>query len=192
MHIEETGPNGLARYATIPMAFEVKTVLRVKPIQNGLGGLALQKETVGTPYRKDYDTHEDGDPQLLPERFGVENWGFFLAIDNDEPIGGAIVTHNTSGINLLEDRSDLAILWDIRVHPKSKRKNIGSQLFTHCTNWARDRNCSQLKIETQNINVPACHFYAKQGCQLVQIDQHAYQNAPDVAHEIMLVWYYDL
>jgi GNAT superfamily N-acetyltransferase len=192
MHIEEVGPGGLAHYATIPMAFEVTSILRVKPIQNGLGGLGLSEEPVATPYIKNYDAQEDGDPQILPERFGVENWGFFLAVDNNKPVGGAIVTHNTSGVNLLEDRNDLAILWDLRIHPNAKRQNIGTQLFAHCANWARKQNCSQLKIETQNINIPACHFYAKQGCQLVQIDQYAYQNTPDVAHEIMLVWYYNL
>ena len=51
---------------------------------------------------------------------------------------------------------------------------------------------SPLKIETQNVNVPACCLYTKQGCPLARINQHAYQNSADVTGEITLVWYYDL
>jgi len=86
----------------------------------------------------------------------------------------------------------LGILWDICLHHDARGKNIGIQVFNHCTNWARGCQGSQLKIETQNVNVTACCLYTKQGCPLVQIDQHAYQNSADVAGEITLVWYYDL
>ena len=42
-----------------------------------------------------------------------------------------------------------------------------------------------MKIETQNINVPACRFYARQGCRLSAIVSHAYAEFPD---EIQLIW----
>ncbi len=45
--------------------------------------------------------------------------------------------------------------------------------------------CAELKIETQNINVPACRFYARQGCRLSAIVSHAYAEFPD---EIQLIW----
>jgi len=38
-----------------------------------------------------------------------------------------------------------------------------------------------LKVETQNINVPACRFYAKQGCVLRAVHPHAYSEFPDEA-----------
>ena len=58
--------------------------------------------------------------------------------------------------------------------------------------WARARGCRQLKVETQNINLPACHFYAAQGCRLGAIHRHAYARHPELAGETMLLWYLDL
>ena len=47
-------------------------------------------------------------------------------------------------------------------------------------------------IETQNINVNACRFYAKQGCKLGGINRYGYGDHPQVKHEVMLIWYLDL
>ena len=58
--------------------------------------------------------------------------------------------------------------------------------------WARKKGCRQLKIETQNVNVPACRFYARQGCELGAIHRYGYAGCPDVAHEAMLLWYLKL
>jgi hypothetical protein len=58
--------------------------------------------------------------------------------------------------------------------------------------WSRERKCTHLKIETQNVNVPACRFYAKQGCRLGAIDRYGYAGHPQVGHETMLIWYLDL
>ena len=44
--------------------------------------------------------------------------------------------------------------------------------------WALARGCGQLKVETQNVNVPACRFYAAQGCELGVIDRFAYPRLP--------------
>ena len=38
-----------------------------------------------------------------------------MAFDGDRPVGGAAVAARTVGINMLTDRDDLAVLWDIRV-----------------------------------------------------------------------------
>ena len=46
-----------------------------------------------------------------------------------------------------------------------------------------------MKVETQNINVPACRFYARMGCELGTIDRFAY---PDLPGETQLLWHLDL
>jgi hypothetical protein len=46
-----------------------------------------------------------------------------------------------------------------------------------------------MKVETQDINVPACRFYAKHGFALRAADCFAYPTLPD---ETMLLWYKDL
>jgi hypothetical protein len=50
-----------------------------------------------------------------------------------------------------------------------------------------------MKIETQNINVDACRFYARMGCELGAIHRRAYITAlAELAKEAMLLWYFDL
>jgi hypothetical protein len=44
-------------------------------------------------------------------------------------------------------------------------------------------------VETQNVNVAACRFYARQGCVLTAVDPFAY---PALPGEIQLLWYKDL
>jgi hypothetical protein len=44
-------------------------------------------------------------------------------------------------------------------------------------------------VETQNINVPACRFYARQGCVLGAIHPDAYPDLPD---EVQLLWWLEL
>ncbi len=94
-----------------------------------------------------------------------------------------------TGVEMLEGRKDLAVIWDIRVSPGFRRQGLGKVLFLASETWARARGCRWLKVETQNINVPACRFYAKQGCILGSIDTFAYPGFPD---ETQLLWYKDL
>lgn len=189
LFIDTISPNDLAEYATIPMTIDVRTILDLQPINNGLGGLAFQ-ETPVTSYLKDYDA--DGGPLCWPINFDLQNWGLFLGYENELPLGGAAVAFNSANIDILEGRSDLAVLWDLRVHPKVRGMGVGTQMFHHVVNWARNKGCKQLKIESQNVNPRACRFYAKQGCHLAHINRYAYRNIPEVAHEIMLLWYLDL
>ena len=90
---------------------------------------------------------------------------------------------------MLEGRRDLAVLWDIRIFPDARGHGVGSALFERVEAWAQFHGCRQLKIETQNTNVPACRFYERQGCQLRAIHRAAY---PQLPQEIQLLWYKDL
>jgi len=191
--IEEVGPDKLAKYAAIPIAFEVASVFHVKLVNHGLGGIRLHEEKIEPSYTKDYDAYEVGErPKQWPQRFDISNWGIFLALRDLQHVGGATVVYKTDGVHMLAGRKDLAVLWDIRVHADSRRMGIGTVLFRYAAHWAQQRGCKQLKIETQNVNVPACRFYAKQGCVLGEINQYGYAGHPEVAHEVMLIWYLDL
>jgi GNAT superfamily N-acetyltransferase len=183
-------PADLARYAAIPMTVAVDTVFDLRLAQGGLGGIELV-ETAVRPYVKDYD--EFGGPLSWPEEFDVSRWGFFLAVDNDgQALGAAAVAWNTNGVNMLEGRRDLSLLWDIRIHPDWRKRGLGRELFRHAAGWSRERGCVRMKIETQNVNVAACRFYAAQGCSLGDIRRFAYLDEPAVAHEVQLNWYFDL
>jgi len=106
-----------------------------------------------------------------------------------QPSRRATVAFDTPGLTMLEGRRDLSVLSDIRVAPNARGNGIGSALFEKVEAWARAHSCRQLKVETQNINVPACGFYARHGCELRAIHRAAY---PDLPEEIQLLWYKDL
>jgi GNAT superfamily N-acetyltransferase len=89
---------------------------------------------------------------------------------------------------MLEGRRDLSVLWDIRVAPDARGRGVGSALFERVEAWALAQRCRQLRVETQNINVPACGFYARHGCEL----RAAHPAYPDLPNEIQLLWYKDL
>jgi GNAT superfamily N-acetyltransferase len=132
---------------------------------------------------KDYDADER--PAQWAKRWNIQNWGLVSAWDHATRIGGAVIAFDTPGVSMLEGRRDLVVLWDIRVAPAWRRSGVGSMLFDAATSWARARGCSRLDVETQNINVPACRFYARMGCTLRRVDRFAYADLPD---EVQLLW----
>ncbi len=195
--VQACSQNMLREYDRIPSRFEVRSILKAEPVDGGLGGIALREEPLPEPYFKDYDSSEDGPPSAWISQFPLAKWGFLLAWDASRPaghppVGGTMIVYAAAGVDMLEGRADLAVLWDIRVQPNYRGQGIGATLLKRSADWARQRGCRRLKIETQNINVAACRFYASQGCELGMIHRFGYAGVPRVAHEVMLVWYLPL
>ena len=46
-----------------------------------------------------------------------------------------------------------------------------------------------MKVETNNVNVGACRFYTKHGCELSSISRLAYAG---IRNEVQLIWRFDL
>ena len=182
--LEESAAN-LSEYEGIPISFEVGSRFEIN-VKNDANRFQLVEKPVN-PFIKDYDAYER--PTTLPDRFDLSNWGFFAAFDNGIRVGGAIAAWNTSGVEMLEGRDDIVCLWDIRIRSAQRGNKIGRQLFAAVEKWAKERNCTVLKVETQDINVPACRFYQYLGCELLHVDENAY---PDELNEIQLLWYKDL
>ena len=180
----------LTQYSQIPISFEVNKKINISRIDSGLGGLVFNEVNVSPPYLKDYDLAET--PVDWLRIFIVENWRLFCCRENGVYLGGAVVALKTPGVWMLDGRKDLAMIWDIRIHPEYRRKGTGTQLFNQVAQWARLQSCSQLKIETQNVNVPACKFYVKQGCTLGELSFYKYINYEFWKDEVMLVWYLNL
>jgi GNAT superfamily N-acetyltransferase len=186
--IEEIHPDRLKEYASVPIAFEVRSTFEIGLVDGGLGGMTLRETPVTTPYIKNYDTDES--PEDWPSKFDVTNWGFFLAKEGAKTVAAAAVAYDTNGVFMLEARRDLAVLWDIRV--RLEARGAGIPLFRYAADWSHKHACRQMKIETQNINVPACRFYQRMGAQLGEIHRFGYAGVPSVAHEVMLNWYLEL
>lgn len=184
--IEEEPPSALAEYGGVPIAFEVGERLVVSAPDAGLGGLHLAPARVAAPYVKDYDADPDHHPAAWARRFDVACWGVLAARADAERVGGAVVAWRTPGVDLLEGRADLALLWDLRVAPPWRGRGVGAALFRAAEAWALARGARWLKVETQDVNVGACRFYARQGCVLGAVHRFAYPERPD---EAQLLWY---
>ncbi|MEP7000211.1 MAG: GNAT family N-acetyltransferase [bacterium] len=171
----------LAHYSDVRTAFEVSSVF---DISQG-DGFVLSERAVAPRHIKDYDAVESERPANWTSRFDLTNWGVLSAYVNGQRVGGAALAFDSIGPELLEGREDTAVLWDIRVGPEARGRGIGATLFRAAEDWARARGCAAMEIETQNNNVPACKFYAKQGCTLSSINPDAYPDFPD---EVQMIW----
>ena len=175
-------------YARVPIVFTVDRVLDVTDRGDRPGGFALSERRLEVPYEKDYDAIPGEGPLQWARRFDLSKWAFFTARSAARIVGGATVAFDTPGLTMLEGRQ-LAVLWDIRVSPETRRQRVGAGLFARVEAFAQLHGCRQLTIETQNTNVGACRFYERQGCQLRTIHPGAY---PELPEEIRLLWYKDL
>jgi GNAT superfamily N-acetyltransferase len=181
--VSEEPSTSFAEYAAVPIAFEVKSVLDVA--EDTPGQFVLTERRLDLGYLKDYDAIDGAQPAQWARQFDVSNWGTIVAKINGRRVGGAVVALKTSCLVMLEGRVDLAVLWDLRVSPEARRQGVGTALFRAAECWAKARGCRRLKVETQNINVAACRFYARLGCVLTTVERYAYPHFPD---EIQLLW----
>ncbi len=187
--IREEPLSHLSQHALISVAFEVDRVLDLVPRDGGLRGFELRERLLAAPYVKDYDGIVGNRPVDWQLRFDLSTWGLFSARLSGQCVGGVVVAFKTEGLQMLEGRSDLAVVWDLRVSPAARGRRLGSALFAVAEQWAKARGCTQLKVETQNINVAACRFYASRGCELGAIHRFAY---PELPEEVQLLWYKNL
>ncbi|HEV3342899.1 MAG TPA: GNAT family N-acetyltransferase [Pirellulales bacterium] len=186
LQIREESSHWLTEHAQISTAFTVDCALDLVTRDGGLGGLQLVERPVASPYLKNYDAILGCHPAEWGRQCDLSNWGFISARIDGRPVGGAVIAFRSPGFETLEGRAELAVLWDIRVSPEVRRCGIAARLEAAVERWACDRRCRQLKVETQNVNVPACKFYASRGFELGAINRFAYLELPD---ESQLLWY---
>jgi GNAT superfamily N-acetyltransferase len=179
----------LPAHGQISIAFEVQTVLDLTVADGGLGGFVLSECKLASPYVKDYDSIDGNRPGDWSRCFDITNWTLHSAWIEDRRVGGIVVAFKTEGLDMLERREDLAVIWDLRVTPDLRGRGIGSVLFAAAEAWAKAQGCRQLKVETQNVNVAACQFYAHRRCTLGCINRFAY---PLLPKETQLLWYKDI
>ena len=184
--IKEETMASLDEYARVPITFTVESRYVAVPVRGADGGWRLIEKRVDRPWIKDYD---DGEPPTRWLRWDTSNWRILSAFADDERVGGAIVVHNSPELDFLERREDLAALWDLRVAPEWRGRGIGSMLLKHVVRHAKRVGCVELKIETQDINVNACDFYAKHGCRLANVIPDAYPGWPG---EVEFIWRLDI
>lgn len=171
--------------AGVPIAFTVGRVFDLAAEGERFGGYTLKESVVAHPYVKDYDAIPGQSPADWARQFDLSHWFFIGARSEGRLIGGAVVACRTAGVDMLEGRDDLALLWNIRVAPEHRGHAVGTALFRAAEAGAKQRGLRELKVETQNNNVSACRFYARQGCRLDRVIPHAYPEFPD---ELQMIW----
>jgi GNAT superfamily N-acetyltransferase len=183
IQLRESGSEDLRAHAQIPIAFFVERILKPQP--SG-GPLDFVEHPLPEPWWKDYDAEEGADPASWSLRFDTSSWVVISAWDGIARIGGVVLFADAPGVAMLEGRSDLALIWDLRIDPAHRGKGIGGRLIAAAVEWARSHACRGLKVETQNINVGACRFYKNQGFELRSVEAGAYPNLPG---ELQMLWY---
>ena len=189
IEIREVPVSQLSFLSSVSIAFEVNSILDIHSSENQAEKWIINEHKITAPYVKEYDSVSENHPMDWQQQFDMTNWGLIYAFHCEERIGGALIAFQTPGVDMLEDRSDQAVLWDIRVAPAWRGKGVGKALFEAVKEWTIARQCCELKIETQNNNVQAVRFYQKQGCTLKRVIKDAY---PDLPGELQLLFYLSL
>ncbi|MEN8150415.1 MAG: GNAT family N-acetyltransferase [Planctomycetota bacterium] len=186
LEIREEPISSLATYGEVSIAFSTETVLDVTDTTDDF---ALTERPLDAPFAKDYDAFPAEHPSNLAARFDLTNAGVLAALRDGRRVGGAIVLYDTPGVDLLEGRTDLVLLLDLRVDTSERGRDVGTALFRAAEDWGRAHGCRELKVETQNVNVAACRFYERVGCRLGKVNRGVYREFPD---EDQLLWFRDL
>ena len=133
----------------------------------------LREMPVDLPLYKDYREFEPTLEAVEARIAGVD--GGYVALANGE-IAGVILLR-------LEEWRSVTSIEDIIVGRQFRRYGIGSLLLNCACDWARNRGCWAILLETQNINYPAIQFYLRNGLEVWSINQHYYPPGP-VEHEV--------
>jgi GNAT superfamily N-acetyltransferase len=187
LYVEPTAT--IAEHAEISIAFIYDSIFEVTQVEDEIAAFVLKEIPLPAACLKDYDSIDGEGPASWSTRFDLSHWGFIVARSEGKRVGGAVIAFRSEDVDMLEGRSDLAVLWDIRVDQSLRGHGIGAALFQSAEVWMIERGCKLLKVETQNINVAACKFYARQGCTLRTVNRDAYSDLPN---EIQMLWYKDL
>lgn len=99
----------------------------------------------------------------------------------------ALADGQVAGVVLLkvEEWRLVTRIQDIIVGRQFRRYGIGSLLLNCAFDWARNRGCWAIVLETQNVNYPAIRFYLRNGLEVWSIYQHFYPPGL-VEHEVAI------
>ena len=189
IYVKKTDRSCFEMYDSISMNVDVRSEYRIKRIDNGLGGMVFEEIPV-TPYIKDLSVYERATE--YEKEFDITYWSFYMAFDDEKPVGAATVAAKTDKLYMLAGRDDVCVLWDIRVADGYKHQGIGQKMLDLAIKDAKAEGYRPMIIECQNNNVPACKFYHKQGARLSKLDMYAYYDEPDCRNEVQFLWYLDL
>ncbi|WP_336771940.1 GNAT family N-acetyltransferase [Paenibacillus sp. MMO-58] len=132
------------------------------------------EESFSEPYLKQYENDEIDDSYMKDPDKAV----FFYYADH-QCIGRIKLRSNWNGFALVED---------IGVSASKRTQGIGTRLLEKAVEWAKQRNQIGLMLETQDVNLSACRFYARNNFTIGGVDTMLYSKF-SAAHEKAVFWY---
>lgn len=135
----------------------------------------LVETLVDYPLYKNFREYENTLADVEAKLRNVE--GGYVALADGQVAGGIL-------LNVEEWRSIVRVQ-DIIVGRQFRRYGVGSLLLSCAADWARNRGCWAIVLETQNTNYPAIQFYLRNGLEIWSINQNYYPPGPQ-GHEIAI------
>jgi streptothricin acetyltransferase len=131
------------------------------------------------------------DSEEYQKRYSIEEIDYSAYISNpDQTIYFAFVENNIAGqVRLKRNWNNYCYIEDLVVDVNYRRAGIGKALIQAVIDWAINKHCPGIMLETQNNNVMACLFYASCGFELAGYDKRLYQGLNPETTEIALFWY---
>ncbi len=133
----------------------------------------LVETPVDPPFYKNYREYEGKLADVEAKLRNIE--GGYVALAGGE-MAGAIL------LNIEKWRSVVRVT-DLIVGHQYRRYGVGSLLLSCASDWARERGCWAIVLETQSINYPAVQFYLRNGLEIWSINRYFYPPGP-LEHEI--------
>ncbi|PUA29237.1 MAG: hypothetical protein B0W54_01140 [Cellvibrio sp. 79] len=129
-------------------------------------------------------------PKPFNKSYGFEE-SDFLNVDDDKMLAVAKVSDLICGYVLVSKSwNGFAQIDDVAVDKKFRKSGLGRLLINDAIDWAREQQLVGVRLETQSVNVSACHFYKKMGFEFGGFDKYLYRAIPDVKDEVALYWCY--
>lgn len=132
------------------------------------------EELFSEQYTKEYDNEDIDVSYIDNENKAV----YFYYVDNN-CVGQIRLCTHWNGYALLED---------IAVAKNWRSKGIGKILLKKAIDWAKENKLIGLMLETQDVNISACRFYAKNNFVIGAVDNMLYSKFP-TANEKAVFWY---
>jgi putative acetyltransferase len=98
----------------------------------------------------------DPETDFLFEQFKDERTTYFVAVLNDEIVGGA-------GIGFLKGYNDICELQKMYLKPHARGQGFAAQLMQRCIAFAAAKNFKQIYLETMTELSIAVQFYKNNG-----------------------------
>lgn len=137
--------------------------------------LTLKESFVDPPFYKNLGENNFSQAEVEAKVRAAQ--GGYVAMADDQ-LAGAVL------LDVEEERSVARINLNV-VGRQFRRYGIGSLLLSCATDWAREKGCWAIFLETQNNNYPAIQFYLRNGLEIWSLDPHFYPPGP-TEHEVAI------